>query len=303
MAAGSSDGSAPGQSSLTAAPAADGATVGELLRAARERQGLTLEQVSRDTKIPRKHLEAIEHDHLAALPGPFYQRAQVRTYARAVKLDPNLVVARLEGKAPPPAVAANPLPAPARPATATRSRHHRVLLASGLVLTAFVFWRAMPRYLALNGSMRVADASEPNLPSSDTEATEATTGIERSDSAQVPQPATFTESTRSVDVDPSDDRTTAVEAAQDDVPIAPAVVADRAALRVATELVVATEPAGARVTVDGIGWGLTPVTIRYLPAGSKRIRVSKDGYAATELVVQVNEGERKTTDIRLRDQP
>jgi cytoskeletal protein RodZ len=299
MAAGSSDGSAPGRNALIAAPADDGGAVGELLRAARERQGLTLEQVSRDTKIPRKHLEAIEQGNLAALPGPFYQRAQIRTYALAVRLDPGLVVARLERKAPLPAVA-SPLPAPAKPYTATRSRHHRVLLASGLVLTAFVFWRAMPRYQSLNGSMRVADASEPVFSSSDTE---ATTGIDRTGSAQAPQPAAFTENTRSNGVEPSEDPTTAAAAAQDDVPIAPAPVAERAAARVVTELVVATEPAGARVTVDGIGWGLTPVTIRYLPPGSKRVRVSKDGYAAAELVVQVSEGERKTTDIRLRDQP
>ena len=65
----------------------------------------------------------------------------------------------------------------------------------------------------------------------------------------------------------------------------------------------ATQPAGARVTVDGIGWGLTPVTIRFLPPGNKRIRVSKDGYAATERVVSVAEGHRNTTDIQLRSEP
>ena len=48
-----------------------------------------------------------------------------------------------------------------------------------------------------------------------------------------------------------------------------------------TELVVVTDPPGARVIVDGIGRGTTPVTIRYLAAGEKRVRVLKDGSRPT----------------------
>jgi len=70
-----------------------------------------------------------------------------------------------------------------------------------------------------------------------------------------------------------------------------------------TELVVTTEPAGARVTVNGIGWGIAPVTIRYLPEGDKRIRVSKDGYTTEELVVRLAEGHPRRLDIRLRSAP
>ena len=78
---------------------------------------------------------------------------------------------------------------------------------------------------------------------------------------------------------------------------------ERATPALATELVVATQPAGARVTVDGIGWGVTPVTIRYLAPGNKRIRVSKEGYSTIERVVWVAEGHRNTTDIQLPDEP
>ena len=70
-----------------------------------------------------------------------------------------------------------------------------------------------------------------------------------------------------------------------------------------TELVVTTQPAGARVTVNGIGWGLAPVTIRHLPAGDKRIRVSKEGYATEERMVRLAEGRLKALDIRLRAAP
>ena len=38
----------------------DGAALGELLRRARERRGLTLRQIANETKIPERHLEALE---------------------------------------------------------------------------------------------------------------------------------------------------------------------------------------------------------------------------------------------------
>jgi hypothetical protein len=62
-----------------------------------------------------------------------------------------------------------------------------------------------------------------------------------------------------------------------------------------TELVVVTEPAGARVIVDGIGRGVTPVTIRYLSAGEKRVRVIKDGLPAQERTVRVVPAREPTT--------
>jgi len=65
------------------------------------------------------------------------------------------------------------------------------------------------------------------------------------------------------------------------------------------ELVVTTDPPGARVTINGIGWGTTPVTIRHLPPGDKRIRVSKEGYAVEERVVRMNGG-RHTVDVPLQ---
>ena len=70
-----------------------------------------------------------------------------------------------------------------------------------------------------------------------------------------------------------------------------------------TELVVTTQPAGARVTVNGIGWGSSPVTVRHLPPGDQRIRMSKEGYATEERVLRLAEGRRRTLDIRLQSAP
>jgi hypothetical protein len=70
------------------------------------------------------------------------------------------------------------------------------------------------------------------------------------------------------------------------------------------EILVRTEPEGARVTVNGIGWGTTPLTIRHLPVGDKRIRVSKEGYASQERSVRLGEGQPSVTvTIRLNTAP
>ena len=55
--------------------------------------------------------------------------------------------------------------------------------------------------------------------------------------------------------------------------------------------------------MNGIGWGLAPVTIRYLPAGDKRIRVSKEGYVTEERTVSLAEGRPRVLDITLRSVP
>jgi PEGA domain len=54
----------------------------------------------------------------------------------------------------------------------------------------------------------------------------------------------------------------------------------------ASGLLVITEPEGARVTINGVGWGTTPVAIPYLPSGSKRVRVTKSGYDSEERLVE-----------------
>ncbi len=59
-------------------------------------------------------------------------------------------------------------------------------------------------------------------------------------------------------------------------------------------LVVTTDPPGARVMLDGIGWGTTPVTIRFLSSGDKALRVIKDGYASEERRIHVA-GDGQTT--------
>jgi hypothetical protein len=67
-------------------------------------------------------------------------------------------------------------------------------------------------------------------------------------------------------------------------------------------LIVETRPAGARVTVNGIGFGETPLRIPYLPFGTKRIRIIKEGYVSVERSVRVDAATpRPRLNVRLRE--
>ena len=62
-------------------------TVGERLRAAREKQGLSLEDLAAQTRIPQRHLVSIESAEWDSLPAPTYTVGFAKNYAAAVGLD------------------------------------------------------------------------------------------------------------------------------------------------------------------------------------------------------------------------
>jgi transcriptional regulator with XRE-family HTH domain len=62
------------------------------LRERREELGIALITIARQTKIKQSLLEALERDDVSQWPSGIYRRAFIRAYARAIDLDPNLVV-------------------------------------------------------------------------------------------------------------------------------------------------------------------------------------------------------------------
>ena len=66
------------------------------LRAARERSGRTIEEISASTKIRAATLAALERGDFARLPGDFYTRAFLRTYARELGLPPHSLIEEYE---------------------------------------------------------------------------------------------------------------------------------------------------------------------------------------------------------------
>ena len=69
------------------ATAAQPSTPGAKLRAAREAQGLSVQDIATRTRIAQRQLEAIERDDYGALPGIPYAVGFARAYARAIDLD------------------------------------------------------------------------------------------------------------------------------------------------------------------------------------------------------------------------
>lgn len=69
-------------------------SIGRYLRNARELQGMSVEEISRATRIPISSIERIEGDHFDDLPGEVFVRGFLRAYARAVALHVDEVLAR-----------------------------------------------------------------------------------------------------------------------------------------------------------------------------------------------------------------
>ena len=80
-----------------------GQNPGEILRAAREKAGLSLSDISAQTKINERQLEAIESGDVGRLPPETFAKAFIKSYCKALKMDPAPVIMSFgfsEGSAP-----------------------------------------------------------------------------------------------------------------------------------------------------------------------------------------------------------
>lgn len=74
--------------------------LGQQLREARLQKGMSLDDVQEMTKIRKRYLEAIEAGDYKVLPGSFYVRAFIKTYAETVGLDPDILLEGHKKEAP-----------------------------------------------------------------------------------------------------------------------------------------------------------------------------------------------------------
>src|SRR5262245_5499520 len=235
--------------------------LGELLRRAREARGLTVQQVAAETKLPLRHLLALESGNLMGLPGRFYRRAEVRAYAQAVHLDAAVALEQLERALDietPDTPASKPEAGPER----TTPWPRYALAAVGVVAVALVLGVAhqkrRPTVTArLDRSVETPETSHDREAAASTVA-DAVDVAPPANVSVVPTPAPTTEGTSG-----TEDRQSGSSTQE-------------------SGLAITSDPPGARVTVDGVGWGKTPVTIRYLASGTKRIRVSMVGFLSEE---------------------
>jgi len=64
-------------------------SIGEKLRLAREARGIALREISEQTRISIRYLEAIESDDYKRLPGGIFNRSFIRAYAKFVGVEEN----------------------------------------------------------------------------------------------------------------------------------------------------------------------------------------------------------------------
>lgn len=110
--------------------------VGERLFRARTDKGLELADIARDTRVPLRHLQAIEGDNHESLPALTYSIGFVKTFARAVGLPPEEISAQFKAET----TKAAPVPQamPLEPLDEARLPPRGVVAASAVGVIAIV---------------------------------------------------------------------------------------------------------------------------------------------------------------------
>jgi cytoskeletal protein RodZ len=248
--------------------------VGSYLREARERQHLTIGEISERTKIKYELLVDLENNDLSRWPRHrVYRHGYLRSYADAVGLDPKTVLEEFDAQFGDPFPAAfhgratttlrrTPAPVEIMPSSALVSAI-AVCLGVGLMLTLI---NAPANDAALNQS----SVPHPQM------------NADVSDASQVLHEPVVAPTASAGEVGESDIDASNIEG----------------------ELRIVSKPAKAHVTVNGIGRGETPLRVRYLPLGSYTIRVVQPGYKIGQTVVTLRPDQpTRTVRVVLRDSP
>lgn len=139
-------------------------SVGNMLATARQRQGLSQEDVAQKLKLKVRQIEALELGHYEQLPGELFVRGFVRGYARLVGADETLLLQTLSFELKP---AVAPAISAAGENIALQPRHIPLwLLVLGLVLVIALLAPVLV-YYGLNRGLPVAEkptASQPAQP-------------------------------------------------------------------------------------------------------------------------------------------
>lgn len=157
-------------------PSLDGAlNIGAALRAERQRQGLSLQDVADATRVRRIYLEGLEGMRLEELPSRPFTIGYVRAYAQTLGVDPEIAVARFKEDFPDKIEPLRP------PVGVRKGKDGRLqLLAGGLaiVIAAIVAWNVARHVMAevAPPPPAVPDTGTPE-PSAAAAAASATPGV------------------------------------------------------------------------------------------------------------------------------
>ena len=109
--------------------------VGQYLRRAREKRRMSVEEISRSTRLPMDSVSRIETDRFDELPGEVFVRGFLKSYAKAVGLSPDDVLARYTASRR--SAWVTPLPIGTSSKPPARGRRFGVAIAFVLLLILF----------------------------------------------------------------------------------------------------------------------------------------------------------------------
>jgi cytoskeletal protein RodZ len=136
-------------------------SIGHYLRKARESRRMSLAEVARVTRIPVPTLESLESDHFDDLPGEVFVRGFLKSYAQAVRMVPEDVLARYTSSRR--LAFVTPLPVAATPisgASQSEGRGRRFGVAIAFVLLLILFTLAISIVLKPRGHDMPAELSQ-----------------------------------------------------------------------------------------------------------------------------------------------
>jgi cytoskeletal protein RodZ len=125
-------------------------TIGSLLKQKREGRSMSVAELSRVTRIPAPALESIEADRFDDLPGEVFVRGFLKSYAQAVGVVPQEVLARYTASRRVAFVTPLPVASPVQAARKESSRG-RFGIAVAFVLLLILFTLAISIVLKPRG--------------------------------------------------------------------------------------------------------------------------------------------------------
>jgi cytoskeletal protein RodZ len=139
-------------------------SIGETLADARRQAGLTITQVSRETRIRESIIRDIEQDDFSACGGDFYARGHIRSIAGVVGTDPVPLISEYDAEhGPPGAMRAADVFEPSTPIKIRERRSPSLGLIVGLVLLAIIGFGAY-RLASHHGAASAAAAPPTHRP-------------------------------------------------------------------------------------------------------------------------------------------
>jgi cytoskeletal protein RodZ len=151
-------------------------SIGDTLAEARRQAGLTITQVSRQTRIRESIIRAIEQGDFSACGGDFYARGHIRSIAAAVGVDPVPLIREYdEEHGPPGAMRASQIFEPATPIKIREPRNLHlgwVLAVAVLALAGFGAYHFYPKHTSTDptasATVRLHSQSTPTSKASTT---------------------------------------------------------------------------------------------------------------------------------------